>query len=213
MPALIPLHIDGTPMTIAPRRAAEAARELDGRAISDIHRTSRDIAEPPTLLLTLATLIPCDPAALAATPIELIDRKNGVLRVPQDDRRFAEVAMGNAAAYAVEAATAGRTCGPLVMDVCGRALRVDDDTLGYARELLLFDALLPIDLCWTFSSLREGVVAGMLDADAPYAAVLGQAGFGAPPGVDRRWHLAQQRAVSNWWAFRIGGAPDRTWPA
>lgn len=112
-----------------------ASGNLSPDQIALIHRASKTSSEPPALLVRLATLLGCSASSIAAAPIELIDRQQGLLKLPDPSGRMTEVAVGYTAAAAVVAAAGTRTRGPLVVDTYGKVLVCDEDTEDYGTML------------------------------------------------------------------------------
>lgn len=195
-------------MTTVPRDGGASTCVLAASDIRDLHDASLSSKVAPLAVLRIATLIPCDAAAIAAARIEDIDRELGLLRLSTPSGTMAEVALGMDAAAAVSAAAGARTEGPLVIDAYGDALTIDADTLDYARELAA-DGIVRTPSGWTFEAIRNAMFEDMLEFGMTLEIATAQAGLGTEvlEGNARLTRLHSQRGGADWWTYRLGLPP------
>ncbi|RDE06614.1 hypothetical protein DVW87_02620 [Sphingomonas aracearum] len=186
-----------------------ASGNLSPDQIALIHRASKTSSEPPALLVRLATLLGCSASSIAAAPIELIDRQQGLLKLPDPSGRMTEVAVGYAAAAAVVAAAGTRTRGPLVVDTYGKVVTCDLDTEDYAKEILAANVPATSTFDWSLALIRDSIFGQLVDFGTPMLVAAAQAGIGPewPEGTKREDMLLNQRAAADWWTYRMGLRP------
>ncbi len=177
--------------------------------IALIHRASKTSSEPPALLMRIVTLLGCSASSIAAAPIEMIDRQQGLLKLPDPSGRMTEVAVGYAAAAAVVAAAGTRTRGPLVVDTYGKVLACDEDTEDYAKEILAANVPATSTFDWSLALIRDSIFGQLVDFGTPMLVAAAQAGIGPkwPEGTKREDMLLNQRAAADWWTYRMGLRP------
>lgn len=191
------------------QEARVPSRLLTNKQIAALQRVASRIHEPPTQLVSIAALIPCDASAIASAPIETIDRNWGIVRLKDASGSIAEVALGHDCAMAVAAAADERLNGPLIANVSDRGIMAGAGTENRARELLAADEEEPITFTWSFELLRESVFANMADDGVAHHVVMAQAGYGIAhvESFSRDEMLFEQRAAADWWSYRLGLRP------